>query len=696
MEPRIRSTIDELSLDEKLRLIQGAVDPERQSTGYVPGIERLGVPALRLVDGPLGVRAVGEFSTAFPASMALAASWDRTLAREFGRGLGRETAALDQDVVLAPGVNIVRVPTGGRNFEYLSEDPVLASEIGVDAIAGIQSEGVGATVKHFVANNQEENRYEVDVSVSERALREIYLPAFRAAVAEADVAAVMTAYNRVNGSHMSQHERLLRDVLKGEWGFDGLVMSDWWGTSNAVAAANGGLDLEMPGVAPEDLLPEDAEALDRDGDAERLLPEASTHFGGPLREALADGRVRESTLDEKVERVLRTVETFGSGENPDRDGELDSERHRELARRIAVEGTVLLKNDGALPLTDVGTVAVVGPNADEAKCGGGGSSEVNPVVSTAPLDGIRGRNVDVSFERGVPPVAETSLFGDGDGGDSNGGDGADADLDDAVAAAADADCAVVVVRDDASEFVDRDGMALPGDQDRLVSAVADAADRTVVVLRTSGPVEMPWLDDVDAVLETWYPGQADGDALSDVLFGDADPGGRLPVTFGESSEDYPTSTEETYPGVDGAVRYDEGIFVGYRYFDAEGTDPLFPFGHGLSYASFEYGQPTVAAETDGVTVSVPVRNTGDRPGKDVVQVYAEKSAVDPPTPERELVGFSPVRLDPGVEETVTVSVDHDAFAYYDDEDGWTIPRGTHVLHVGRSSRDIRFSVTVTV
>ncbi|ELY93352.1 beta-glucosidase [Natrialba hulunbeirensis JCM 10989] len=741
--------LDDLTLTEKLRLVHGATDPDGRATGYVPGNGRVGIPPLKLVDGPLGVRAMGERATAFPASITLAAAWNPDLAREFGTALGRETAAHDQDVLLGPGVNIIRAPQGGRNFEYYSEDPHLSARIGVETIEGIQSTGVAATVKHYVANNQETNRYEVSADVSERALREIYLPAFRAAVEEADVDAVMTAYNRVNGVHMSDHERLLADVLKDEWGFDGLVVSDWWGTRSTIDAARAGLDLEMPGVELSEYLPgaDTASSDDRNQDLDlddiddtlMPVPDVPAYFGEPLRDAIESGAVDEETLDEKVSRVLSVLESTGqfntletddasehggTGTNADApDGELDTPAHRRLARDIAIEGTVLLTNDDALPLADTDAVAVIGPNADTAKLGGGGSSEVSPFTETGPRSGIESRAADVTFERGVDPIAESSFFADSPDGvqtdavsDTNGATANDSytdtatatdtdtdndtgpNIDAAVEAAADADCAVVVAQDDATEFTDRESIALPGRQNELIAAVAEAADQTIVVLRTSGPVELPWLDAVDAVLETWYPGQADGEALAAVLFGDAEPGGRLPVTFGRSVADYPTAEGSAFPGTDGVARYDEDVFVGYRYFDEHEIEPLFPFGHGLSYTEFEYEDVTVseAEDEDGIDVTIDVRNVGGRTGKEVIQVYVGKPAAPVPTPERELADFAAVELDAGESETVTVSLARDDFAYYDADDGWTVATGPNTIFVGSSSRDIRATADVTI
>ncbi|ELY95643.1 beta-glucosidase family protein [Natrialba taiwanensis] len=710
----VTALLEELTLAEKIRLVHGAADPDGTATGYVPGNDRLGIPPVTVVDGPLGVRAMGERATAFPASIALAASWNPELAREFGTAIGRETAAHDQDVLLGPGVNIIRTPTGGRNFEYYSEDPHLSARMGVGTIEGIQSAGVSATVKHYVANNQETNRYEVSADVSERALRELYLPAFRAAVEEGDVDAVMTAYNRVNGIYMSDHERLLSDVLKGEWDFDGLVVSDWWGTRSTVDAARAGLDLEMPGVELTEYFPEmDADSFDDDPNPPNgtssdfpPIPDVSAYFGEPLREAIESGEIDESILDDKVSRLLSMLESTGrqnvakcetGSPSDDSTGELDTPAHRELARDIAIEGTVLLTNDGVLPLSESDSVAVIGPNADAAKLGGGGSSEVSPFTETGPLAGIESRAADVSFERGVNPIAESSFFGDSELADANGSaSAAETSIDDAVSAAASADCAVVIAQDDATEFTDRDSIELPGRQNDLIDAVAEAAERTVVVLRTSGPVELPWLDAVDAVLETWYPGQADGEALAAVLFGDADPGGRLPVTFGRSAADYPTADETAFPGTDDVAQYEEGVFVGYRYFDDCDIEPLFPFGHGQSYATFEYDDVTVSETDDGCDVTVDLRNVGTRAGKAVVQVYVGKSAAPVPTPERELAGFESVELGAGDSATVPVSLAREAFAYYDENSGWIVPDGSNTVHVGRSSRDIRATADVDV
>ncbi|QLH81423.1 beta-glucosidase family protein [Halosimplex pelagicum] len=744
-DARIDALLSELTLDEKLRLVRGRADPEGRATGYLPGIERLDIPPLRLVDGPLGVR--DREATAFPATVALGAAWDPDLARRLGQALAAETRARGHDVLLAPGLNIVRVPTGGRNFEYLSEDPALTSALGAAYVDGVETGGVGATAKHFVANNQEHRRDTVDAVVSERALREIYLPGFRAAV-DADASAVMAAYNRVNGHYMSEHRELLDGVLREEWGFDGVVTSDWWGTHDAVAAAEGGLDLEMPGASVAELFAPHSRGLramlrlrlserldldppllwrlvDRVADDGQPDPYPFDFFGDPLRRAIDEGLVAEATLDRKVRRVLGLYDRFGkldggrssgsarSGGSGDTAPSVDWDAHHDLAREVARRGTVLLADDGVLPLEEGDSLAVVGPNADEAKVGGGGSSEVTPTRTASPVEGLRERasGSRVTFERGVKRVANPSMF-DVPGSGLRRRLRTGPEFDAAVEAAAAADVAVVVVQDGATEGEDRDSMALPGSQDRLVRAVAAANPDTVVVCRSSGPVEMPWAEDVAAVVQTWYPGQADGAALADVLYG-ADPGGRLPVTVGRRFDDYPVAGDERrYPGVDEHVHYDEGVFVGYRGFDRDGVAPRFPFGHGLSYADFEYDDLAVERADGGETgaldatslgaptldATVTVANRADRPGREVVQAYVEPPAAPEGVarPERELAAFESVAIDGGERRTVSLTVPRRALARYDSRAGWTVDPGEYGVVVGRSSRDERARGTVVV
>ncbi|MDB9302290.1 glycoside hydrolase family 3 C-terminal domain-containing protein [Halorubrum ezzemoulense] len=712
--PTPADLVADLTLTEKVRLVHGAVDPEGRATGYVPGVERLNIPPLRLVDGPLGVRVPGESATAFPAPVALAATFDSALAREHGAALGRETRGAGQDALLAPGVNLIRVPHNGRNFEYLSEDPVLSATMGARVVAGIQSADVIATPKHYVANSQETHRASVSAEISERALRECYLPSFRDAV-EAGAGSVMTAYNGVDGVRMSDHRELVTGVLKGKWGFDGFIVSDWYGTEGAAAAANAGLDVEMPGTSPEALHDgTEDEGDESDGGGFDDLPESIARgmpdprtcegFAETLANAVRDGDVPESRLNDMVVRVLRAMDGVGLLRDVDEraDGAVDTPAHREHAREVAARGTVLLKNDGgALPLDDDADVAVIGPNVDEAVLGGGGSSETTPIVSTAPVEGFESRAAgDVTVRYGLPRVEGVSMFDLLAGDDGTDGDARDPDVDGAVDAAGDADAAVVFVRDAATEAMDRESLRLPGRQDELVERTAAAAARTVVVVNTSAPVELPWRDAVDAVLVNWYPGQAHGDAVASVCYGDADPGGRLPVTFAPEGA-YPTAVDERrFPGVDGEVSHDEGVFVGYRWFDADDdraagagdAEPTYPFGHGHSYATFEYRDASVEAAPAADAerrATVTVANVSDRDGREVVQAYVRPPAVDGvDRPVRELAGFASVAVPAGEVRTVEIVLDERAFTRYG-KSGWRVDPGEYAVEIGRSSRDAR-------
>ncbi|WP_018259155.1 beta-glucosidase [Halomicrobium katesii] len=710
LSDRVATLVDDLTAEEKLSLVRGAVDPEGNATGYLPGVERLDVPELRLADGPLGVR-TEEPATAFPASTALASTFDPGLARRQGESMGVEAAARDQDVLLAPGLNLIRVPQCGRTFEYYSEDPILTGAFAGAAVAGIQSAGVVATPKHYVANSQETRRASVSAAVDERVLRELYLPGFRDAV-DAGARSVMTAYNRVNGTYMSEHRHLLAEVLKGEWGFEGFVVSDWFGTESARRAANAGLDVEMPGVSLEEQfasmgMEPEAVADEMDPDIAEGMPDtgAGGHFADDLLDAVDAGDVPEARLDDMVARVLSAIEWAGLLDSADapsdatgdaRGGDAtDEPDHRELARTIATRGTVLLKNESVLPLADDASVAVVGPNVDEAILGGGGSSETTPFDETSPVEGITDRaDGEVTVARGLPPVESVSMFDGmlgGDDADTEAADEPEPDIDAAVAAASEADAAVVFVRDAATEAADRDTIALPGQQDALVERVAAVNDDTIVVLNTSGPVELPWREDVAAVVSQWYPGQSHGESIAAVLYGDADPGGRLPVTLAPEDA-YPADTATQFPGVDDVAEYSEGLLVGYRHFDATDAEPTYPFGHGHSYATFAYEEFAVEGETATVTVT----NESERAGREVVQAYVD--APDAPDdlerPPRELAAFEAVEISGGETVTIELTLDDRALGRYDAADGWTIDDGRFTVAVGRSSRDLRLSADI--
>ncbi|MFB6250555.1 MAG: beta-glucosidase [Halobellus sp.] len=717
-EKSVPALVDSLSRAEKVRLVHGATDPEGEATGFVPGVDRVGIPPLRLVDGPLGIRTNTRTATAFPASIALAASFDTALAEAFGAALGREATAHGQDVVLAPGTNLLRVPRGGRNFEYFSEDPVLASDVAAAVVDGIQSVGVIATVKHFVANNQETDRCAVSAAVEERTLRELYLRPFRAAV-DAGVGSVMAAYNGVNGTPMVEHRRLLTEVLKREWGFSGFVMSDWHAIDQTVESATAGVDLEMPGVSASEAFDE---GLPESFDLPEGFPDITSagSFGDPLAAAVDAGTVEEARLDDMVRRILTQMDRFDLLDGGDdrgqhgRDvqgGQDGTVTHDDLAERLAVRGTVLLENDGVLPVTDEAPLAVIGPNVTVAKLGGGGSSETTPRQQTSPAEGITARATgEVSIAHGIDPIEEVSLFDDLPfGGDDDGSvtdDGTrenaterEADthpdptprLEHAREAASKADVAVVFVQDVTTEGSDRGDLTLPGEQDALVSVVADAADEAVVVVNSGGPVAMPWRESVDAIVEAWYPGQADGDAIAAVLFGDVDPSGRLPVSFA-AADQFPTADRRRFPGTDGEARYDEGLLIGYRHFDAVDTTPSYPFGHGESYAAFRYGQ---ASTVDEASVAVTVENVSDRRGREVVQAYVTPPAhVAAERPPRELAGFETVELAGGESRRVRIPLDELAVGRYDPHDGWCVDAGEYVVEIGRSAGDVRTQTTI--
>ncbi|WP_339102702.1 glycoside hydrolase family 3 C-terminal domain-containing protein [Haloterrigena salinisoli] len=672
----ITALVDELTLEEKLQLVQGEgfseqVDGEQVATGYVQPIERLGIPSFEMIDGPAGVAPPPEReATAFPAPISQASTWNTDLLRRFGVALGAEAKSdrWDMDVMLAPGVNITRVPQGGRTFEYFGEDPHLTSRAAVEIIEGVQSEDVIATVKHYAVNNWEGNRHTVSANIDDRPLREIYLPAFRAAVEEAEVGSVMSAYNRVNGTYASEHHRLLTDILKEEWEFDGYVVSDWWATQSAAPSANAGLDLEMPGGGGF-------------GD-----PYSGEYFGDDLRQAVEDGEVSEATIDEMVTRILATRARFGQLEGDRDPGAIDTPEHRALARQLATEGSVLLKNEAEVLPIDAGaidSIAVVGRAADEATTGGGGSSQVVPSYAVSPLEGVRER---VGDDASVEHVGAD-------------GDDAVVDIDEAAAAAEETDVALVFVDRPATEGDDQEHLDLPGNQAELIERVAGANDRTVVVLNTGAPTIMPWIDCVPSVLQSWFPGQEDGTATASLLFGDATPSGKLPITFAEREADYPATEESEYPGTDRGdgypvADYTEGIFVGYRYFDEHDIEPLFPFGHGESYTEFEYSNLRVnpgRVDPDGtVNVVVHVENVGDREGAEVVQAYVEDREASVDRPPKELAGFEKVRLKPGQRRAVTIQIDADDLAFYDEDAGeWTLEPGPFAVRVGRSAGDIR-------
>lgn len=814
IEERIAALLGQMTLEEKVAMVAGS------GPWHSTGVERLGVPPIKVTDGPNGARGdarSGATAACFPAGSALAATWNPELVEQVGSALGEEAKTKGAQVLLGPTVNIHRHPLGGRHFEAYSEDPHLTSRIAVAFVRGVQSRGVGTSVKHFVCNDSEYERHTISSEVAERPLREIYLAPFEAAVREADPWTIMSAYNRVNGTWASENARLLTGILREEWGYRGFVVSDWGGAHDAAADTNAGLDLEMPGPA-------------------RVM-------GEKLLAAVRAGEVAEKTVDEKVRRLLRVTILSGRldapGEQPERS--VDDPAHRALARRAATESMVLLRNERALPF-DVATlrsVAVIGPNARAGQIQGGGSAGVAPHYAVHPLEALTERlgAERVVYEPGcridkyVRPFAPDSLrpasgedrpgltleYWNGTGfsgdpalsrvvrrsaatwmgpvapgvdprrfsarysgtftpsesgahtfglmsagrarmsidgriavdnwseqvpGDSFFGSGSserrervelragepyalsieferDAEHlvaglqfgvlppfpDDAMARAVDAarqaDAAVVVVGTSSSwetEGNDRTDLALPGAQDDLIGRVCAANPRTVVVVNAGSPMGMDWQEQAGAVLQVWFPGQEFGNALADLLLGDESPSGRLPTTFPFRLEDTPAFT--SYPGENGEVRYGEGLFVGYRWYDRRDIAPRFPFGHGLGYAAFAYGPLSVAPECragEPIEVSLDVSNTGDRAAAEVVQLYVKDLESRLERPDKELAGFAKPVLQPGESTTVRFALDARSLSYWDPAaPGWVAEPGEFELLVGASSRDIRSRARFTL
>lgn len=660
---KIQSIIAQMTLEEKAALCTGA------SAWTTTPIERLGVPELICSDGPHGVRRqanvheMGEKSlpaTCFPTASSLASSWDLDLIAQMGQALAEECLALNVDVLLGPGVNMKRSPLGGRNFEYFSEDPFLAGEMAASLINAIQSRGVGTSLKHFAVNNQEFQRFSISAEIDERTLREIYLPAFEKAVKQAQPWSVMCAYNKVNGTFASEHDHLLNEILKNEWGFEGLVVSDWGAVRNRVAALKGGLDWEMPG--PQ----------------ERRVK--------AVVEAVRSGELDEAVLDESVRRILRIV--FKAQETPQTSG-FDSAAHHELAQKIASEGMVLLKNNGILPLKAHQHIAVIGHAAAEAHFQGGGSSHINPTMVAVPFKELQAQagEAELTYAEGYP--ADNS-FRQGL-------------IDEAVQIAQAADVAILYIALPSfkeSEGYDRKDLDLTGQQVALIKAVSQVQPKTVVVLNNGSPVAMSaWIDNVAAILEAYMMGQAGGAAIADVLFGKVNPSGKLAETFPLNLVDTPAYLN--WPGSAGAVRYGEGLYIGYRYYDAREVPVLFPFGYGLSYTTYAYSNLKVSAKTfkdvDGLTVSVDVTNSGQLTGKEIVQVYVHDRVSGLERPVKELKGFAKVELRPGETRTVSIALDSRAFAYYHPEyKQWITENGEFEILVGASAADIRQSATVTL
>jgi len=695
VEQRVQDLLSRMTLQEKVAMLSG--------TDWMQSVpnQRLGIPSIKMADGPLGIRSwsgpssetSAEFAktkvttTAFPAGVAMAATWDTELVESEGQAIGQEVKALGRDMILGPTVNINRTPLWGRNFEGYGEDPYLTTRLALAYIKGVQGEGVIATVKHFAANNQEFERHRINAIVDQRALNEIYLPAFKAAVEEGGVWSVMSAYNRLNGTYCAENSALLKDVLQKQWNFKGFVVSDWGSTYSTAGTVNAGMDLEMPGGQPmkEWLRKPKTQAAGNGGGwlvSEKVLPEISA------------GKISTATVDDNVSRMLRVMFISGQFDKPHTaTGEIDTPEQRAVARKAATEGIVLLKNAGALlplDLSKIHSIAVIGPSAAVARTGGGGSSLVTPKYSVAPLKGIQDRAGDrlqVGYALGV------GMEGEDPSKDSP--EAREQLRQEAVNAAAKTDAAIVVVGRYPkleSEDFDIKSLDLPAGQDALIEAVAKANKNTIVVINAGGPVIMSkWIAQVPAILDMWYGGQEGGNAIADILFGDADPSGKLPVSFVKQWKDSPAYGH--YPGENLQVDYAEGIYLGYRYFDKQKIEPLFPFGFGLSYTKFDYSDLKISPnQTSGapVEVSLSVRNSGSRSGAEVVELYVHDGHSSGDRPVQELKGFQRIALAAGESKDVHFKVDRSAIAFYSTaKKDWVTEPGQFDVLVGSSSRDIR-------
>ena len=699
MEKRVDDLLARLTLVEKVSLVHA------NGNFSTAGVSRLGIPELKMDDGPLGVREevgnsfrilnhVDDFATAMPGALGLAATWNPDLAKEFGAAIGQEAKQRGKNIMLGPAINIQRTPLCGRNFEYLGEDPFLTSRMAVNYIEGEQAQGVFSCVKHFAANNQEYQRNSINEIIDERTLREIYLPGFRAAVQEAGAMAVMGAYNQINGQHCCENEHLLNEILKGEWGFKGVVISDWGGVHHTDLAALNGMDIEM-GTRP---------------------PYESNYLANPFLEGLQSGKFPMSVLDDKVRRHLYVMFKLNLIHDPSETNAaaaaqtpLSTKEHQEISRRVAEESFVLLKNENLLPLDSkkIKSIAVIGANATTLFAHGGGSAMVKPPYEITALQGISNRlgsDVKLIYARGYnaprgsgrpdrreteapPPLLNVSNL-----------------IADAVAAAKSADVVIYVGGLNHhggydTEGADRRDLKLPGGQDELIQKIVQANPRTVVVLIGGGAVEMDaWLAQVPALLYAWYPGMEGGNALARALFGDVNPSGKLPCTFPKRLADSPAHALHAYPGTDGTVVYQEGLLVGYRWFDTKEIEPLFPFGYGLSYTQFKYSNFKLVPDHDApgslVTVEFELANTGSRAGAEVAQVYVQEVSPSLPRPLKELKGFKKVFLQPGGKQKVSLVLDRNAFAHYDpDKKGWVADKGAYKILIGSSSRDIRLGGT---
>lgn len=708
LEERVEDALSRMTLKQKIDILHA------QSKFSSPGVPELGIPELWCTDGPLGVRPevkwdewdqaawTNDSCTAFPSLTCLAATWNRDMAKLYGKSIGEEARFREKDVILGPGVNIYRTPLCGRNFEYLGEDPYLAAAMAYDYVRAVQDNGVAVCVKHFALNNNEANRYTTNSIASDRAIYEIYLPAFKAAAVDAGAWSLMGGYNLVNGQHATYNQRLVNEILKGEWKWDGAVISDWGAVHDTRQAVEGGLDLEF-GTGTD--------GLTGTGNSYDKYWLANKYYDG-----VRNGTYDEATLNDKVRRVLRlTMRTAMNRNKPW--GSINSPEHQAACRKIGEEGIVLLRNeDNILPISPdkVKKVAVIGENGIKRMTVGGGSSSLKALYEIYPLEGLRNRfgdDIEFVYERGY--VGDTCTYynhvwAKQDLRDPRTPEQLRAD---ALKVAKDADLVLFIgglnkADHQDAEGTDRLSLDLPYGQNELIEAVAEVNPNTVVVNISGTGVAMPWLDKVKGVLQAWYLGNETGNTLAAVLAGDVNPSGKLPYTYYASLDQCGAHKLGEFPGtprhdpVEGDIidmHYNEDIFVGYRFTDKNKIKPRFPFGYGLSYTTFEYGKASIDRKSgsadDVFTVTIPVTNTGDREGSEVVQLYVSDLKSSLPRPVKELKGFAKVHLQPGQTETVSFEIGRDALSYFDDKaHEWVAEPGKFEAIIGASAEDIRSKV----
>lgn len=689
IEARVQDALSRMTTHEKIKLLHG------QSKMSSAGVPRLGIRQLNYDDGPHGVREelewnswnparwTNDYVVAFPSLTCLAASWNPDLATVYGNAVSEEFAFRGKDVMLGPGVNIARTPLCGRNFEYMGEDPFLAGTMASPYIQAAQKNGVGCCLKHFALNNQEINRFGVNVNVDERTLNEIYLPAFKTAVQRGGVWTVMGSYPFWQGVHCCQNDSLVNGILKRQWGFDGALVSDWGGTTDTWQAATGGMDVEM--------------ATGTDGKLkEGTFTYDDYYLANPFEKLINEGKLPMSLLNDKAARVLRTI--FRTAMNPQKViGSQCSEAHYDACRQIGEEGIVLLKNDGILPLTNPQSILVVGENATRSLTQGGGSSELKTLRDISPLDGLRQVYGDrVSYAQGY--ASGRAMYDKVDPFDTKLNDSLRAD---AIEKAKHADLIIFIgglnknCRQDC-ENSDRESYNLSFGQDELISDLAKIQKNIIVCTFGGNAFATPWIGKVRAMVHCWYLGSMAGETLARVLTGEVNPSGKLPVTFAKRLSDYAYTQygEEGYPGKDNQVYYKEGIYVGYRHFDTHKVKPQFPFGFGLSYTTFKYGKPRLSqnslAAGGSVKVSVDITNTGSRAGKEIVQLYIGQRHPQVPRPTKELKGFKKVQLQPGETKTVSFDITPDMLAYYSEAaHSWQVDNDQYTAYVCSSSEDVR-------